>query len=274
MPRAVDAEHSDVAVQPLELLEKNSFRVGGRLVQTLEGDAHAYFIAVDRTTGATGLYHHDQPPIDPSEAGGDDSALALEAPHELVVTDDTAVPQMIAGLQRIHDLACPRPLKQILTVLAIYPLATIGGWPDPRAARQVLDLLPSLGVRVWREHMRGMVAAAVAWLRAAMPPDAVKHWLDEWLKTTRQLGFTSSDAVNWYYAFDEELRNEKGKHGGAPGMFQLHRPDPSLSVTEAQAVKQASEILASARQMMNPAPLVGTRRERRVSKRIHKSPVD
>jgi hypothetical protein len=270
MPDEVAAEHSDVATQPRELLEKKTFRVGARLVQTLEGDAHAYFIAVDRTTGATGLYHHDQPPIDPSQAVGDESALAAEAPRELVVTDDTAVPQMIAQLQQIHDLACPRPLKLILTVLAIYPLASMGGWPDPRAARQVLDLLPLRGAKLWRDIMRGMVAAAVAWLRASgMQLDALEIWLDRLLRTNQGpfiLGFAASNAQRWFYDYNKVLRDaedkhgdseklfdEMCKHGAGPAVFMLHRPDPSQSVTEDVAKKKAFEILRSVRQMNSAA---------------------
>jgi hypothetical protein len=41
MPDEVNAEHSDVATQPPELLEEKTLRVGARLLQTLEGDAHA-----------------------------------------------------------------------------------------------------------------------------------------------------------------------------------------------------------------------------------------
>jgi hypothetical protein len=272
MPDEVGSEHTDISAQLLELLEKMSLKVGARLMQTLEGDANAYFIAVDPATGATGLYYHDQPQID---AVGGESAQAPEGSRELVVTDDKVVPGMIAALQRIYDATMSRQTKQILTVLAVHHVVTLASWPDPRPARLVLDLLSSRGAKLYRDIMRGMVAAAVAWLRAGeMSPDGVKKWLDDLLRTNQQPfipGFSSSDAVNWFYAYDEELRDEKGKHGAAPTAFKLHRPDLSGSVTEDQAKKQAFEILRSARQL-TPAPLVKRRPQRVASKRVHRSP--
>jgi hypothetical protein len=271
MADEVAANHNDISAQLLGLPEKKRLKVGARLVHTLEGNAHDYFIAVDRETGVAGLYYHDQAGIDPSHAIGSQSALTPEAPRELVATDDTAVPEMIEALKWIHDAESSRPLKQVLTVLAVHNLAVLGGWPDPRAARQVLDLLPRRGAKLWRDVMRGMVAAAVAWLRAADTQlDALKSWLDKLLKTNQGpfiLGFTASNAMRWFYVYSKDLRDAESKHDGSkelfgemcklgagPAVFMLHRPDPSWSVTEDQAKEQAFQILRSVRQM-NPAPL-------------------
>ena len=62
-----------------------------------------------------------------------------------------------------------------------------------------------------------MVAAAVAWLRAAeMQPDDLKSWLDKLLETNQEpfiLGFAAADAMRWFYNVKEAL---DGKENRAP----------------------------------------------------------
>jgi hypothetical protein len=189
---------------------------------------------------------------------GEENASAPAAPREIVITDYTAVPQMIVTLKAICDAALPPQTKQTLTVLALQQVVTLGSYPDPRPVRLVLDLLPSSGRKIFRTLMRGMVAAAVAWLRAAeMTPDAIKTWLDDLLETNQKpfvLGFSADDAIRWFYDCHQELLSQNGRHGAGPFAFKLYRPDPSLSVTEERAKKQAFEILWSMRQM-NHVPL-------------------
>jgi hypothetical protein len=55
MPDEAGPNRNDIPTQLHELLERKSLKVGARLVQTLEGDANAYFVAIDPTTGTTGL---------------------------------------------------------------------------------------------------------------------------------------------------------------------------------------------------------------------------
>ena len=129
-----------------------------------------------------------------------ENAPAPAAPRETVVTDYTAVPKMVADLRWIHDAAIPPRRKRILTVLAELQVVFFGSGGDPRPVKQHLDLLPSKGdAKLYRDLLRGMVAAAFAWLRAANI-DGV-DWLDGVLKTNQQpfiLGFEGTDARRWF----------------------------------------------------------------------------
>jgi len=64
----------------------------------------------------------------------EENASAPGTPGETVVTDYTAVPQMIAALKSIHDAAMPRLRKQVLTVLAQLHVVLLGSGGDPRPA--------------------------------------------------------------------------------------------------------------------------------------------
>jgi hypothetical protein len=180
---------------------------------------------------------------------------APDAPREIVVTDYTAVPEMIAALQSIHDAAIPRHRKQILTVLAQLRVVALGSGSDPRAVKQLLDLLPSGGAKIYRDLMRGMVAAAVAWLRSA-DIDVVSS-LDGLLKTNQQpfvLGFEATNARRWFYDVMETLAGKGSARPCTIDVFKLMGPDPSLSLTQDEAKRRALEILDAVRRL-NPTPL-------------------
>jgi hypothetical protein len=184
------------------------------------------------------------------------NTAAPEALREIIVHDYTVVPQMIAALQWIHDAAIPKRRKDLLTVLAVLPVASLGGWPDPRAAQQVLSLLRPQDAKNWRHIMGGMVAAAVAWLRAAKVDVVV--WLNGLIETNQPpfvLGFDGPDAMRWYYEVKETLEGKRHRVGQcAIDVFRLMAPDPSLEVTEHEAKRRAFEILNSLRRL-NPTPL-------------------
>jgi hypothetical protein len=204
----------------------------------------------------------------PDEAAPDHSGISVpscagsaQTSGETVVTDYTAVPEMIAALQFIHDAAMPHLTKRILAVMALLRVVAIGSWSDPRAAQQVMDLLPSGGARRWRELMRGMVAAAVAWLRAGHIDEMSA--LEKLLKTNQPpfiLGFTATNARRWFHDVTE---------GRAPSItieiYRLMAPDQRLSPTQDEAKRRALELLHSVR-LLNPAPLAKKTPPKRVPK--------
>jgi hypothetical protein len=187
----------------------------------------------------------------PDEADADH-----KAPRETVITDYAAVPQMIAALQWIHDAAIPPPRKQILTVLAQLGVVFLGSGGDPRPVKQLLSLLPSGDAKLYRDLMRGMVAAAVAWLRAGKV-DVVSS-LKGLLGTNQQpfiLGFEAADARRWFYNVTETLANKGNRARPCTiEVFKLMTSDLPASVTPYEAKRRALEILRFVR-LVNPAPL-------------------
>jgi hypothetical protein len=252
MPDEAGPNHDDISTQLHELLEKKRLKVGARLVQTLEGDANAYFVAIDPATGTTGLYYHDQPHIDPAQAVASAIARAPEAPPKLVVTDDTVVPRMLTALVRIHEAASSTLNKKVLTVVALLQLVCLGSWPDKRPAQRVCDLLPPPGVGLYRNAIRGMVAAIVAWLREGdLDKTAIKTWFDRQTKARQPqfvLDFTSENAHRWFYGCtqpDRPAREGKGPPQAMIEAFGMFRPDPSRPLTQEQAIEGATELLNS-----------------------------
>jgi hypothetical protein len=143
-------------------------------------------------------------------------------------------------------------------VVALLPLIFLGSGGDPRAVKQLLSLLPKGGAKLYRDLMRGMVASAVAWLRAADIDEV--SCLDGLLKTNQQpfvLGFEGADARRWFYNVKETL---DGQENRAPpvtvDVFKLMAPSPSLSPTQDEAKRQALGILQAVR-LVNPTPLKG-----------------
>lgn len=196
--------------------------------------------------------HSDKSPLPRAR-----NAPAQEGPYETVVTDYTAVPMMIARLRGIHDAATSPQRKHLLTVVALLPVVFLGSEGDPRPVKQLLGLLQKGGPKLYRDFMRGMVAAAFAWLRAANI-DGVGE-LDGLIKTNQQpfvLGFDGTNARRWFYDVKENRALPVTVDG-----FNLMAPDPSLSPTENEAKRHALEILQFVR-LLNPRPLAGDRRRR------------
>jgi hypothetical protein len=267
MPYKAGTDHNDIPAQLHELLEKKSLKVGARLVQKLEGGATDYFIAVDPTTGTTGLYYHDQPHIDPEHAIPSESASAPEAPTQLVVTDDTVVPRMLTALARIHEAAISPLNKKVLTVVALLQLVCLGSWPDTRPAQRVCDLLPPLGIRLYRNAIRGMVAAIVGWLREGdLDKTAIKAWFAQQTKVHQPqsaLGLTSENAVRWFYRCNERDRAPSAMIEA----FEMFRPDPSRPLTPEQALEDATKLLNSVC-LLSAVPLTKDRPRNQAGRRI------
>jgi hypothetical protein len=169
---------------------------------------------------------------------------------------------MIAALQWIHDAPIPSLRKQILTVLAQLGVVVLGSGGDPRAVKQLLSLLPSKGAKLYRDLMRGMVAAAVAWLRAGKVDEIGS--LKGLLGTNQRpfiLGFEAADARRWFYNVTETLA-DKGNRArpSTIEVFKLMTSDLPASVTPHEAKRRALEILRFVR-LVNPAPLASSGRD-------------
>ena len=89
--------------------------------------------------------------------------------------------------------------------------------------------------------MRGMIAAAVAWLRAAGMNNAD---LEKWLRgeiDARKMDFSARNAVQWFYKCTEN----RAPHGMIEA-FKSFYPDPSQPLAEAQAKRHTIDILDTA----------------------------
>jgi hypothetical protein len=191
----------------------------------------------------------------PASAGEQNAAA-----REHIVTDYTAVPGMIAELQRVYVLSAPRMNKQVLAVMALLRVVSVAAFPDPRAARQVLDLLSPRGVKHYRDLMRGMVVAAIAWLRAAEMTNAdIERWLAGQIKRLDPpfiLGFTATQAMRWFYHCTEKLPDTDRYRAPAvmSDTLKSFGPDPSQPPSKYQATTKAAELLEAVCQI-NPVPL-------------------
>jgi hypothetical protein len=117
--------------------------------------------------------------------------------------------------------------------------------PDipPASLALLFGLLRPAEVKLQGDLIRGAVAAGVAVLRSTnMDNPQIERWLDEEIQR-RALDFTRQDAMRWFY----DCSNVKASISRATSeMFRIHRPEPSLSLTEAAAKDQMVQILDAA----------------------------
>ena len=160
-----------------------------------------------------------------------------------LVTRYRKLMERFAELRAAAEFATgPPDSKKAATVLALVEFLD----PDrsPADANLVLELLPEGSpTKDYNDAMRGMIAAAVATLRCSdMETPQIEQWLGDEIKR-RALDFTATNSIRWF----------RDCSGGTASVtrqmldaFCTFRPEPSYSMTEAEAKKRAASMLDTA----------------------------
>jgi hypothetical protein len=188
----------------------------------------------------------------------DENATAAGTPGEIHVIDFTAAERLTAELRNIYAANHSPSTRKALTVLELYKFVSLASGTEPGPPQLVLDLLSQKAKKIYTEIIRGLVAAAVAWLRETYPDGAsLEKAIDARIdarKPNYVLGFTGAQAARWFHRCEE---------GSAPRVmtqvFRSYRPAPSQSPTPDEATRRAIEIF-DAVCLMNAWPLAQTRR--------------
>ncbi len=124
---------------------------------------------------------------------------------QLVELEDSRQ-RLLAELANIYSDTGARRPKKIATVLSLIQFLIAVSTPEfgyePTWA--ALDLLDSIESKPYRDTLRGMIASAVALLRASgLKNPEIEEWLDKEI-SDRNLRFQASHAMRWYYDCIEE----------------------------------------------------------------------